>query len=121
VATIQGFQFHEHADGGSYWFGLGFGVFVRREVAAVWGGDDIGDAVGIVGEGFGVGAGDLERVEHHAGAAGFDEALAEGGDDHGDGDLDGVAVFEWREVEGDPSPSPSPQVGWAKVFLDQGI
>ena len=79
--------------------GFGFGDFVvdagEDDAAGVFFGLDLVDAATEVG------GGDLDAVEVHAGVAAVDHACGEGGEDAGDGDLDGRAVFEWRELEGD--------------------
>ena len=77
--------------------GAGFG-----EVEAVWGGVSAEDYVGGVGFGVeagGVHGGELEAVEEGGGALGFDVAGGEGVDDDGEGDLDGLAVFEGGELD----------------------
>jgi len=63
--------------------------------------DDFADAVGVCAwdEGFGVCAGDLQAVEEWAGALGVDAVLGEGGEEHGERDLDGLAVFEGWEFQ----------------------
>jgi len=47
----------------------------------------------------GVGGGELEAVEEAGGAFGVDSVKSEGGDEEGDGDLDGFCVFEGGEVD----------------------
>jgi hypothetical protein len=41
----------------------------------------------------------LQSVENAGGASGVDAVADEGGDDEGDGDLDGFGIFEGREVK----------------------
>ena len=41
----------------------------------------------------------MKTVEQDGGALRVDAVASEGGDQEGDGDLDGLDVFEWREVE----------------------
>ena len=50
-------------------------------------------------DGGGVRAGELEAVEDGGGAAGVELAGGEGVDDDGEGDLDGLAVFEGGELD----------------------
>lgn len=72
------------------------------EVGAVGGGGDFGldvDGGVVVTVALGDGGGDLEGVEHGGGALGVEGVAAERGEDHGDGELDGFAVFDGREVE----------------------
>jgi hypothetical protein len=49
---------------------------------------------------FEVGAGGLESVEDESGVAVIDAAVEEGFDGFHDGDLNGVGIFEKRELEG---------------------
>ena len=63
-----------------------------------YGADDRG-GVGLDVDGAGVGGGELQGVEDGGGAAGVDAVAGEGGDDEGDGDLNGFGVFEGREIQ----------------------
>ena len=58
-----------------------------------------GGGVGLDGDGFRVGGGELKAVEKDCGALGVDAVAGEGGDEQGDGDLGGFGVFDGREVE----------------------
>ena len=74
----------------------------RSEEAVVGIVDDLGD--GLFGFFFGIGfgevvAGDLEAVEHDAGAAGIDLAGGHEAQDFADGVLDGAAVFKVGDGE----------------------
>ena len=72
------------------------------EVEAIGGGVDAADDIGGVGLGLearGVHAGELEAVEEGCGASGLEVAGGEGVDDDGEGDLDGLAVFEWGQFD----------------------
>ena len=60
-----------------------------------------GTAFGFGVELVGVGAGDLEAVEEERGAAGIDLVLGQRGDEERERELDGVAVFEDGELEGE--------------------
>jgi hypothetical protein len=64
-------------------------------------GADDGGGVGFDDDGLRVGGGELEAVEEDGGAFGVDAIAGEGGDEEGDGDLDGLGVFDGREVEFD--------------------
>ena len=57
------------------------------------GGGGFGGGVG------GVAGGELEAVEDGGGATGVDTVPRNGGDDEGDGDLDGLTVLEQGQVE----------------------
>lgn len=75
-----------------------------REVKAGFGageGADDGGGVRLDGDGLGVGGGELEAVEEYCGALGVDAVAGEGGDEERDRDLDGLGVFNGREVEFD--------------------
>jgi len=77
-------------------------VVSHCEVEAGFGaGEDAGDGGGggLDGDGARVGGGELEAVEQDRGAFGGDAIAGEGGDEERDGDLDGLDVFEGREVE----------------------
>lgn len=66
--------------------------------------DDVADDIaggGFGGDGFDVGAGELEAVEDDCRAFGLDEIASEGGDEEGDGGLDGFGVFQDGEVDFD--------------------
>ena len=72
------------------------------EVEAFGGGVDGADDVWGVGfgvEACGVHAGELETVEEGGGASGLEVAGGEGVDDDGEGDLDGLAVFEGGQFD----------------------
>ena len=72
------------------------------EVEAVGGGFEGADDVGGVGlelEAGGVHAGELEAVEEGGGAFGLEVSGGQGVDDDGEGDLDGLAVFEGGELD----------------------
>ena len=64
---------------------------------------DIGD--GVAGDDLfpmlGVARGDLQAVEEHAGSFGVDVLGGEGDEDFADGELDGSAVLERRQLEGE--------------------
>lgn len=97
--------------------GSGFG-----QVEAFGGGLDGADHVGGVGaevEVGGVDGGELEAVEEGGGAAGVELAGSECVDDDGEGDLDGLAVFERGEFDvlaGDEGGAGLPAIGasWRK-------
>jgi hypothetical protein len=67
---------------------------------------DVGDGLvfefaGVAGGRLGdVEGGDLEAVEEQSGAAGVEGVARDAGEDLADGDLDGGAVFDHRQVEG---------------------
>src|ERR1700736_5369257 len=71
------------------------------EVEAVGGGFEGSDDLGGVGPGElgGVHAGELEAVEEGGGAFGVEIAGGQGVDDDGEGDLNGLAVFEGGELD----------------------
>ncbi len=72
------------------------------EVEAFGGGFDGADGVGGIGfgvEAAGVVAGELEAVEQGGGALDVEIAAGERVDDDGEGDLDGLAVFEGGELD----------------------
>ena len=77
---------------------------VLRDGVAVAVGDgeaeEVGGDVRRLREVAAVDAGELEAVEEGSGAAHVERVAGDGVDDGGDGDLDGVAVFEQAEVEG---------------------
>ncbi len=67
--------------------------------------DELFDGGGALGFGFGFGgrqvaAGDLQAVEEQAGAARVERVGGEAGEDFGDGELDGGAVFQIAHEEG---------------------
>jgi len=99
--------------------------FFGGEVGAVVGEDGVGlyevfaDAVVV---GAGDGGGDLERVEHAGGSFGVEEVAAESVEDHGGGDLDGFAVLDGWEVEGDGRAAGAGEVlGEDGVALTLGV
>jgi hypothetical protein len=73
--SVDGVEDELFDGGGAFGFGLGFG-------------------------GWQVGACDLEAVEEQAGAPGVERVGGEAGEDFGDGELDGGAVFEVSHEEG---------------------
>jgi hypothetical protein len=75
-----------------------FGGEVGAEGAFDDGADDVG-GVGFGDNGFDVGGGELKSVENDCCAFGVDAIAGEGGDEEGDGDLDGFGVFEDGEIE----------------------
>ena len=64
----------------------------------------------------GDGDGDLEIVEHDGGAFGVECVAAKRREDHGCGDLDGFAVFDGWEVEGERV-----RVGSGEVLGEDGV
>jgi hypothetical protein len=104
------FQFLEEAGGGAFglvlvFVGGVFGVEVEGYLAAEFVGNGVADLAGAVGMGGdrdkvpGVGTGYLEAVEESGRLAGVDAVVGHGVDEDGEGELDGVAVFERGEVE----------------------
>ncbi len=80
-----------------------FGV-ARREIETGFSaGEGASDGRGgwFDGDGACVGRGELEAVEKDGSAFGGDAVAGEGGDEERDGDLNGLDVFEGREVEFD--------------------
>ncbi len=87
-----------------------FGFDVGRQFVAVFGsqlvaefvhggfGDEL-DGSRAAKEAAGVFAGELETVDEATGAGGCDAVLCDGGEEEREGELDGVEVFERREVE----------------------
>ena len=55
-----------------------------------------GGGVGLDGDGFRIGGSELEAIEKDRGAFGVDAVAGEGGDEEGDGDLDGLGVLDRR-------------------------
>jgi hypothetical protein len=93
-----------------------FGVLVGGDLLAVFVEDGVGDDVVLGGpEVAGVGAGDLEAVEHDGGSFGVKAVAAEGEKEHGESDLDGFAVVEGGEVELDGA------AGVGEVLGDEGV
>jgi hypothetical protein len=78
------------------------GLAVRGR-GLIWCGEsaDDGSDGGLDGDGLCVSGGELEAVEQDCGAFGVDAIAREGGDEERDGDLDGLGVFNGREVEFD--------------------
>jgi len=90
------------------WYGFRFALSLllrgvsNCEIQAGFGASDgssDGGGVGLDSDGFRVGGGQLKAVEKDCGALGVDAVAGEGGDEQGDGDLDGFGVFDGREVE----------------------
>ena len=68
----------------------------------------MGDVAGVTG-------GNLEGVEHGGSAFWVDAILTEHGKDHGEGELNGVGIFEWGGFEVDGA------AGVAVVLGEEGL